>query len=110
MSYTFRNSITIDHTKCGSSDSTNFPMLFSGTYTYLKTVGNGGNVTNVNGYDIIFTSDIAGTTLLDFELVNYSASTGTVEFWVRIPTLSHTTDTVIYLFYGNSSITTYQWN
>ena len=30
--------------------------------------------------------------------------------WVNVPTVSHTTDTVIYLFYGNSSVTTDQSN
>src|ERR1041384_2234641 len=30
--------------------------------------------------------------------------------WVRIPALSHTTDTVIYMLYGSSSITTSQEN
>ena len=30
--------------------------------------------------------------------------------WVNVATLSHTTDTVIYLFYGNSSVTTDQSN
>jgi hypothetical protein len=35
--YSFNQAVTIDHTKVGSSDSTNFPFLFSGTYTYLKT-------------------------------------------------------------------------
>lgn len=110
MAYSFFRSITIDHTKCGSGNSTNFPALFYGTYTYLKTTGNSGDVTNANGYDIIFTSDILGVSLLDFELVNYSATTGAVEFWIRIPTLSSSVDTVIYLFYGNASVTTYQGN
>lgn len=29
--YSYQRAVTIDHTKVGSSDSTNFPMLFSGT-------------------------------------------------------------------------------
>lgn len=108
--YTFRRSITLDHTKCGASNSTNFPVLISGTYTYLKTVANSGNVTNANGYDIIFTSDLAGNTTLSFEIESYSASTGVVNFWVKVPTVSSSVDTVIYLFYGNSLITTSQEN
>jgi len=110
MPYSFYRTITIDHTKCGSANSTNFPVAFFGTYTYLKTVGNGGNVTSSSGYDIVFATDNTGGTLYDFELVTYSATTGAVEFHIRIPTLSHTVDTVIYMFYGNSSVTTYQGN
>src|SRR5689334_23170379 len=55
--YTGRRTVVIDHTKVPNTDQTNFPLLFSGTYTYLATTGNGGGVTNSNGYDIIFTSD-----------------------------------------------------
>src|SRR5262249_30730258 len=94
--YAFRRAVTIDHTKVANSDQANFPILISGTYPYLATTSNGGNVTNPNGYDIIFTSDDAGTTMLPFEQESYSASTGTINYWVRIPTLSHTADTVIY--------------
>ncbi len=108
--YSFYRTITIDHTKCGATNSTDFPVLVSGTYTYLKTVGNGGLVTNASGYDIAFYADSAGASILDFELVYYDATTGTVEFWVRVPTVSHTVDTVIYMFYANPSISTYQGN
>lgn len=115
MAYGFYRTVTIDHTKCGASDSTNFPIVFTGTYTYLKTTGNGGNVTSSSGFDIVFATDATGLTLYDFELAEYHATTGLVEFWIRIPTLSHTVDTVIYLFYGNAAVTTYQgttstWN
>lgn len=65
--YASRRAVTIDHTKVPNTDQTNFPMLFSGTYPYLATSGNGGGVTNSNGYDIIFTSDAAGASLLPFE-------------------------------------------
>jgi len=106
--YTYRRSITIDHTKCGSADSSNFPMLFSGTYSYLAHTTHGGNVTNESGYDIIFTSDEAGTTQLKHEIESYNHETGAVIFWVKIPTLQYSSDTVIYLFYGNSSISTSQ--
>ena len=104
------NTITIDHTKCGSSDSTNFPMVFTGTYSQLAVIASGGYATNSSGYDIVFSTDVDGTMVLPFELVNYTPSTGYCEFWVHIPTLSHTTNTVIYLQVGNASITTNQSN
>ncbi len=110
MLYRYSRPLTIDHTKVPNTDQTNFPALFSGTYAYLATIANGGKVTNASGYDIIFTSDAAGTTKLDHEIETYTATTGAVNFWVRVPTVSHTTDTVIYLWYGNSAITTSQEN
>ncbi len=108
--FSYRRTITIDHTKVPNTDQTNFPFLFSGSYSDLATTNSGGAVTNSKGYDIIFTSDPYGTNILPFEQESYNATTGAVIYWVQIPTVSHTSDTVIYLFYGNSSITTDQSN
>ncbi len=110
---TYYRTVTIDHTKVGTvnnTDQSNFPVLFSGTYSYLATTAHGGMVTNANGYDITFTSDQAGNSLLPFERESWNATTGASVFWVQVPTVSHSTDTVIYLHYGNSSITTDQSN
>jgi YD repeat-containing protein len=108
--YSYTRAITIDHTKVPNTDQTDFPVLVSGTYSYLATVAHGGKVQNANGYDIIFTSDSHAANKLDHEIESYDATTGTINFWVRIPTVSHTSNTVIYLVYGNSSITTSQEN
>jgi uncharacterized protein (TIGR03437 family) len=109
-SYGFSRAITIDHTKVPNTDQTNFPLLISGTYSYLATAANGGNVTNANGFDIIFASDSGGVNTLSYERESYSAATGQVNLWVKVPIVSHTTDTVIYMLYGNSSVTTDQSN
>ena len=109
-SYAYVRAVTIDHTQVPNTDQTNFPVLFNTTDALLKTVANGGHVQSANGYDIIFTSDAAGTAKLDHEIESYNASTGQFIAWVRIATLSHTTDTTIYLFYGNSNVTTSQEN
>jgi YD repeat-containing protein len=108
--YGFQRAITISHTKVPNTDRANFPVLISGTYAYLATTANGGNVTSANGYDIVFTSDAAGSNVIPFEQETYSASTGAVNYWVQVPTVSHTTDTTIYMFYGNSAVTTDQSN
>ncbi len=100
--------ITFDHTKVPNTDQTNFPALIYGTYGYLATIANGGLVTSSSGYDIVYTSDAGCATPLSQELANYTAATGAVEEWVKIPTLSHTADTVIYECYGKSGITTDQ--
>ena len=115
------SSTTMSWTMAGSSawseiavpintpDQTNFPVLISMTDANLKTVSNGGLVQNSNGYDIIFT-DSSETTKLDHEIETYVASTGQIVMWVRISTLSATADTIIYMYYGNSSISTSQAN
>ena len=108
--YAYRRAITIDHTKIPNTDQTDFPVLISGTYSYLATTANGGNVQNANGYDVIFTSDTGCATKLNHEVETYTAANGAVNYWVKLPAVSHTTDTVIYMCYGNSLITTDQSN
>jgi hypothetical protein len=106
--YSYQRAIVINHALVANTDQTNFPVLISGTFPDLATVANGGNVQNSRGYDIVFTSDAAGQNVLPFEQETYSASTGTINYWVQIPTVSHTADTIIYMFYGNASVTTDQ--
>ena len=108
--YAYRRALVLSHANVPNTDQTDFPVLISGVYPYLATVSNGGLVQNANGYDIVFAPDPEGASPLDFEIDTYSPTTGSVNFWVRIPTLSHTVDTVIYLFYGNPNVTTSQQN
>src|SRR6266481_6222426 len=108
--YTYSRSITLDHTKVPNTDQSNFPLLISGTYSYLATVANGGNVQNSNGYDVIFTSDPGCATKLNHEVESYNPTSGAVNYWVRVPTVSHSIDTPIYMCYGNASISTSQEN
>jgi RHS repeat-associated protein len=100
----YQRAITIDHTKVPNTDQINFPFLFSATDWAFATIANGGHVFSSTGNDIVFSSDPTGATALDYELEEYNPATGQVIAWIRIPTLSHTADTVIYMFYGNSSI------
>ena len=102
-----QRSITIDHTKVPSTQS-NFTVLVSLTDPALKTVANGGHVANANGYDIGFYADSGGTTKLKWEVEKYDGTTGNLIAWVKIPSVSSSTDTVFYLMYGNSAITTDQ--
>lgn len=103
----FYRSLTLDQP---ASDLTGFPVLFSGTYSYLATVANGGKVQNANGYDIAFYSDSGLTTLLPFERVYWNATTGNCEFWINVPTLTSAAALVIYIAYGSTSIITDQQN
>jgi hypothetical protein len=107
-SWTNRKTVTIDHTKVtGALNLTNFPMLFSVTDANLKTVANGGSVGKVDGTDILFTAG-DGITKLNHELESYNPSTGQIVAWVRVPTLSPVSDTVIYGYYGNASASNQQ--
>lgn len=91
----------------GGANLSNFPVLISRTDLHLATRSNGGYVQNSSGYDIIFV-DSTETTKLDHEIESYTASTGAIIMWVRIPTLSAGSDTIIYMYYGNPSITSSQ--
>lgn len=86
--YSFRRGITIPGANVsGSATLSEFPLFVSGTYSYLATTGNGGDVQDANGFDIIFTGDQDGTTQLDHEIMSYSATTGAVNMWVEVPSL-----------------------
>lgn len=102
--YSWRATLTIDHTKIPSTQ-TGFPVLISSTDANLATVANGGKVESASGYDIAFyaASDGAGTKL-DHEIGTWVATTGAIVAWVRIASLSSSVDTVIYVFAGNASI------
>ncbi len=103
--YCYRKKVIIDGSKVsGSTDLTNFPMLFSSTDPDLRTVANNGQVTNANGYDIKFT-DASGTEL-DHEIERYTAGSGELIAWIRVPTVSATENTTLYMHYGNTAIVT----
>ena len=108
MARQYSRSITVDHTQVPNTDQTNFPVLVSITDSALRTVGNGGHVQNSNGYDIGFFSDSGGSSALFWEVERYNGTSGELVAWVKIPSLSHTTDTVFYIFYGDNTISTFQ--
>jgi hypothetical protein len=59
-------------------------------------------VTDASGDDIIFRAS-DGITQLDHEIEKYTATTGELVAWVRVPSIN--TGTVIYMYYGNSCVT-----
>ena len=106
--YSYRREIDIVDAQVIGGPHTNFAVLIDTTLADLRTTANGGKVQNVNGWDIIFTSDQAGTTQLAHEIEVYQGTTGKIVMWVRIESLAATS--VIYMFYGNGSIATFQGN
>jgi hypothetical protein len=120
----FRRSITIDHTKLGSADVSNYTLLLSGTYDGtagaldLRTVANGGKVQKTAAQplysltvpaDVIFTTDSGCTSKLSWEYETYSASSGAARIWIGpISSVSHSADTVIYICYDSVNVSTFQ--
>jgi streptogramin lyase len=117
--FAFLKPITIDRSKipgtCGATLQ-NYPMLFNTTDPDLALTTSGGNVTDLQGDDIIFrahddtTCGGAGRApcVLDHEIERYVGTTGQLVAWVRIPsvrTAAAGSDTVIYIYYGNAAVT-----
>ena len=81
------------------SDQTNFP--------YMVKITDSANpvFANADGDDILFT-DSNGSTKLDHEIEKFDNSAGNEELvaWVRLPTLSASANTEIYMYYGNPGV------
>ena len=101
--WNYKKQITIESDYVQATEE-NFPVLISITDADLKDTGNGGPV-QTDGDDIMFTLD---GTQLSHEIELYDGSTGKLIAWVKIPSLSHTTDTDFYMYYGNSACTSQQ--
>ncbi len=103
-SWKYRQQITID-SSIADSDLTNFPAL-------IQTTDSSNDIfsdAQTDGDDLLFTSS-DGTTKLDHEIEKFDNSSGNEELdtWVEIPTLSSSTDTIVYMYYGNTSATSQQ--
>ena len=103
--WTYRKKITFNSSMI-ESDLTNFPVLVhNDSDTDLKD-----NALS-NGNDIIFLQTSYDWTTstwrdkLDHEIEEYNTTTGELWAWVRIPTLSSSTDTEIYMYYNNTLCT-----
>ena len=101
--WAYRNSITIQSSQVsGSVNHTNFPVLVSRADANWADTGNGGNVAQTDGGDIMFTAS-DGITQLSHEIESYDNTTGALVAWVRIPVLQYNSDTQMYIYYGNNS-------
>lgn len=93
--WAYRKIITTDHTKVPNTDQTDFPVLINRTdadFTKART----------DGYDFVF-SQSDGTTELKYEREKWDDGTGELIAWVKVPSLSSTVDTDIYIYYGNAA-------
>ncbi len=91
----YRKKISIDPTYV-DSNLENFPL-----YVYFSDTDIESNA-RADGYDIRFTN-ADGKTTLSQEMENYASGVG--HFWVKVPTISSSDTTDIYLYYGKSDET-----
>ena len=89
-----RKKITFDHTKI-SADLTDFPVLIDLTDSDLKSKA------QADGDDILFMSSIGTAQRLSHEIEYYDGSTGHLIAWVKVPHLSSSVNTAVYMYYGN---------
>jgi len=94
--WSYRKKITIDHTQV-DANLTDFPVLIS-----LASDSGLASHAQSDGDDILFTSS-NGTTKLDHGIETFDGSTGKLIAWVRIPSLSSSVNTEIYMYYGNAT-------
>ena len=93
-SWTYRKKLTIDHNQV-TATLTNFPILVSITDSDLSSKAQS------DGDDIVFIN--ATGTKLNHEIEHFNGTTGELIAWVNVTSLSGSTDTEIYMYYGNST-------
>ena len=101
-SWQLRKAITIDATKVSSGPHTNFPVLVN-----LSSDSSLAARAQADGDDILFTSS-DGTTKLSHEIEKYGSSTGELVAWVKVPSLSSASNTVLYMYYSDASVASQQ--
>jgi hypothetical protein len=90
----YRKQIMIDHTLI-PEDMTHFPLLISTSDSDLASKAQS------DGGDILFMHDIGVSIRLYHDLESYTSTSGALVAWLDIPSLSSTSDTVFYMYYGN---------
>jgi hypothetical protein len=102
-SWLYRKKITLNAASGGASLS-NFPVLIN-----LTSDTNLGTHAQLDADDILFTA-ADKTTKLNHEIEKYTSNGATANMtaWVNIPTLSSSTTTVVYMYYGNAGASSQQ--
>ena len=93
--WAYRKKITIDYTKVAAT-LTDFPVLIS-----LPNDSGLVNSAQDDGDDILFTAS-DGIAKINHEIETFNGTSGELVAWVKVPGLSATADTDIYMYYGNS--------
>ncbi|MCX6665569.1 MAG: DUF2341 domain-containing protein, partial [Euryarchaeota archaeon] len=99
LDWSYRKLITLNHNQVPSTQ-TNFPVLLNITDTDLK------DTAQSDGDDIVF-ADINGNKL-NHQIESYASGTGALVAWVNVTSLSSSSDTEIYIYYGNAGCSNQQ--
>lgn len=105
--YKYRKLITIDATKVLSSSQSDFPVHLKNTDADLKSIANGGLVTNGTHLDIRF--ETTGGTQLPHEVQEYNASTGFLSAWIKLD-INNSTNTTYYMYFGKDTVSSSEQN
>jgi len=97
----YRKEITIDPAKV-EAGLLDFPVLIS-----LPSDYDLANDAQDDGDDILFTN-AGGTFKLSHEIEYFDDGNGELVAWVKVSSLSSSTDTILYMYYGNASATNQQ--
>jgi PKD repeat protein len=99
--WNYRKNITTIRTKASGTNN-DFPLLIS-----LASDADLAARARSDGYDIFFTAS-DGTTKLPHEIDNFTKSNGALVAWVKVPTISSSTNTTIFMYYGCATATDQQ--
>ena len=105
--YAYSIPLTLNTTGLGiTTDLTNFPFLVTITDpSLIYTVGGCSNkVMYPNGpaYDFAFIDGASGVEV-PYQIESYNQATGTILAWVKLPTLTHSTNNTLYFYYGSAT-------
>ena len=93
----YRKMITINHTRVvGESSLHNFPVVINITDPDLR------DKAQSDGDDILFMNGSGMAHRLNHEIECYNNGNGHLVAWVNVTNLSSTTNTTLYMYYGNS--------
>jgi len=95
-SWIYRKNITLNRTAV-PADLTNFPVLINYIDSDLKAGA------KAKGDDILFTT--SDGTKIPYQIESFMKNTGSITAWVRVPALSSTANTTIFMYYGNPAAT-----
>ena len=96
--YQFRKKITIQASQV-MADQTGFPVLIS-----LPSDSDLAASARNDGYDISFTAS-DGLAKLSHQIERFDGTTGELAAWVKVPNVSSSINTDIYVYYGNPTAT-----
>lgn len=102
--YTYVRELVIQETMVPDGPSlANYPFLVRLTSPSLRSVANGGHMESNQAHDLVFYMNGCAT-MLEHQLDYYDPVTGELVVWVRIPVVSTTSNTSVFMYYGNSSV------